>query len=103
MSDKKLTIAVDFDGVLHNFDKGFYDGTCYGEPIEGSIDTLKILSKKYNVPEDVASEVLSFRKLQDNDNQYQIFYDLCHGLDMKQLKFIEKETKILIKEEKEVA
>jgi len=41
-----------------------------------------------------------FRKLQDNDNQYQIFYDLCHGLDMKQLKFIEKETKILIKEEK---
>ena len=43
-----------------------------------------------------------FRKLQDNDNQYQIFYDLCHGLDMKQLKFIEKETKILIKEEKEI-
>ena len=41
-----------------------------------------------------------FRKLQDNDNQYQIFYDLCHGLNMKQLKFIEKETKILIKEEK---
>ena len=43
-----------------------------------------------------------FGKLQDNDNQYQIFYDLCHGLDMKQLKFIEKETKILIKEEKEI-
>ena len=42
-------IAVDFDGVLHNFDKGFYDGTCYGEPIEGSIEALKILSKKYNV------------------------------------------------------
>ena len=41
-----------------------------------------------------------FRKLQDNDNQYQIFYDLCHGLNMNQLKFIEKETKILIKEEK---
>ena len=42
-------IAVDFDGVLHNFDKGFYDGTCYGEPIEGSLEALKILSKKYNV------------------------------------------------------
>jgi len=41
-----------------------------------------------------------FKKLQDCDNQYQIFYDLCQGLDMKQLKFIEKETKILIKEEK---
>ena len=42
-------IAIDFDGVLHNFDKGFHDGTCYGEPIEGSIEALKILSKKYNV------------------------------------------------------
>ncbi len=42
-------IAIDFDGVLHNFDKGFYDGTCYGEPIEGSIEALKKLSKKFNV------------------------------------------------------
>lgn len=42
-------IAINFDGVLHNFDKGFYDGTCYGEPIEGSIEALKILSKKYNI------------------------------------------------------
>lgn len=42
-------IAVDFDGVLHNFNKGYYDGTCYGEPIEGSLESLKILSKKYNV------------------------------------------------------
>ena len=42
-------IAVDFDGVLHNFNKGYYDGTCYGEPIEGSLKALKLLSQKYNV------------------------------------------------------
>ena len=42
-------IAIDFDGVIHTFNKGFYDGTCYGEPIPGSIDAIKELSKKYNI------------------------------------------------------
>ena len=42
-------IAVDFDGVIHTFDKGWHDGTCYGEPIEGSLEALKSLSKNYNV------------------------------------------------------
>jgi hypothetical protein len=42
-------IAIDFDGVVHTFDKGFHDGTCYGDPIEGSLEAIKELSKKYNV------------------------------------------------------
>jgi hypothetical protein len=42
-------IAIDFDGVVHNFDKGFHDGTCYGEPLEGSLDALKTLSDDYNI------------------------------------------------------
>lgn len=42
-------IAIDFDGVLHNFDKGYYDGTCYGEPINGTQEALKQLSQKYNI------------------------------------------------------
>jgi len=42
-------IAIDFDGVIHTFDKGFHDGTCYGEPIPVSIDAIKDLSKKYNI------------------------------------------------------
>jgi len=42
-------IAVDFDGVVHTFDKGWHDGTCYGEPIDGSLDALKTLSQNYNV------------------------------------------------------
>ena len=42
-------VAVDFDGVIHNNDKGWHDGTCYGEPIKGAIDSIKKLSKKYNI------------------------------------------------------
>ena len=42
-------LAIDFDGVLHNFDKGYFNGTCYGEPISGSLNALKILSTKYNI------------------------------------------------------
>jgi hypothetical protein len=42
-------IAIDFDGVIHTFDKGFYDGTCYGDPIDGSLEALKEISKSYNI------------------------------------------------------
>ena len=42
-------IAIDFDGVIHTFDKGFHDGTCYGDPIEGSLEALKEIAKEYNI------------------------------------------------------
>jgi len=42
-------IAIDFDGVVHTFDKGYHDGTCYGSPINGSLEAIKELSKKYNI------------------------------------------------------
>lgn len=42
-------LAIDFDGVIHNFNKGFYDGTCYGEPLPGSLDAIRELSQKYNI------------------------------------------------------
>jgi hypothetical protein len=42
-------IAIDFDGVIHNADKGWHDGTCYGEPIQGAIEAIKILSQKYKI------------------------------------------------------
>lgn len=48
--EKELdNIAIDFDGVLHTFDKGYHDGTCYGDPIEGSLEAVKLLSNKYNI------------------------------------------------------
>jgi hypothetical protein len=42
-------LAIDFDGVIHNFDKGFHDGTCYGDPLPGSLEAVRKLSKKYRI------------------------------------------------------
>tara|TARA_B100001123_G_C15068955_1_gene930793 strand:- start:59 stop:454 length:396 start_codon:yes stop_codon:yes gene_type:complete len=42
-------LAIDFDGVIHTFDKGWYDGTCYGEPIEGSLEAIKKLAESYTI------------------------------------------------------
>ena len=42
-------IGIDFDGVIHNMDKGFYDGTCYGDPIPGALEAIKSLSKDYTI------------------------------------------------------
>jgi len=42
-------IAVDFDGVIHGFDKGYHDGTCYGEPLPGAFLALRTLAQDYNV------------------------------------------------------
>ena len=47
--DELNNIAIDFDGVIHNFDKGWHDGTCYGDPLPGSLEAIKILSKNYSI------------------------------------------------------
>jgi len=42
-------LGIDFDGVIHNMDKGFYDGTCYGDPLPGALNALKTLSANYSI------------------------------------------------------
>jgi hypothetical protein len=34
------TIAVDFDAVIHTYDKGWQDGSIYGELMEGAVEGL---------------------------------------------------------------
>ena len=43
------TLAIDFDGVIHDHNLGFHDGTVYGNPIPGAIEAVKKLSKKYKI------------------------------------------------------
>ena len=45
-SMSKKTIAVDFDGVIHKYSKGWEDGSIYDEPIEGAIEALIELNRK---------------------------------------------------------
>ena len=49
LEGQENNLAIDFDGVIHTFDKGWNDGTCYGDPIPGSIEAIKKLSLKYNI------------------------------------------------------
>ena len=49
MESQLNNLAIDFDGVIHTFDKGWHDGTCYGDPKSGSLDAIKELSKNWNI------------------------------------------------------
>ena len=37
------TIAVDFDGVIHAYSKGWHDGTIYDPPLPGALEGLRAL------------------------------------------------------------
>lgn len=43
------TIAIDFDGVIHWYRKGWHDGTIYDDPIPGAIDAIRALMQHYAV------------------------------------------------------
>ena len=43
------TIAVDFDGVIHRYSRGWDDGSIYDPPIEGAIEGLRTLMLDFAV------------------------------------------------------
>lgn len=43
------TIAVDFDGVIHSYGRGWLDGTIYDSPQTGAFDALRNLMQYYAV------------------------------------------------------
>ena len=45
----KFNLSIDFDGVIHTYDRGYLDGSCYGEPIEGSLEAVRMLSDKFKI------------------------------------------------------
>lgn len=49
MSRKRYRIAVDFDGVIHRYGKGWHDGTIYDEPMPGAREALARIHRRYRV------------------------------------------------------
>ena len=41
-----MTIAVDFDGVIHTYSRGWADGTIYDPPMPGALDGLRALMER---------------------------------------------------------
>lgn len=37
------TIAIDFDGVIHAYSKGWQDGSCYDKPVDGCFEAIQKL------------------------------------------------------------
>lgn len=46
---KRGTIAVDFDGVIHRYSKGWQDGSIYDPPMPGAVEGLRALLARYAV------------------------------------------------------
>jgi hypothetical protein len=44
------TIAVDFDGVLHRYSKGWQDGAIYDPPVEGAVEAFyKLIAAGFDI------------------------------------------------------
>lgn len=50
MDKFKKTIAIDFDGVIHKYSKGWQNGKLYDKPVEGSLEAmLELYAKGYKI------------------------------------------------------
>jgi len=76
-------LAIDFDGVIHKNSKGFYDGTIYDEPIEGSFEALKKLSQNYNLII-FSAKARNDRPLINNKTGVELIWEWLEKNNMKQ-------------------
>ena len=76
-------LAVDFDGVIHKNSKGFHDGTVYDEPVEGSFEALKTLSKNYKLII-FSAKARTDRPLINNKTGVELIWEWLEKYNLKQ-------------------
>ena len=42
-------LCIDFDGVIHENNLGYHDGTIYGAPLKGALESIQELSRTYKI------------------------------------------------------
>ena len=49
IKENKRIIAVDFDGVIHEYSQGWWNGSIYDGPVNGALDALLKLKKNFDI------------------------------------------------------
>lgn len=72
----KPKIAIDFDGVIHQYSKGWHDGTIYDPPMEGCREALEKLDDDF--------EIIIFSCRASTDEKKQMIIKWLEKYDMYQ-------------------
>src|SRR5262245_13504587 len=72
------TIAIDFDGVIHTYDKGWQDGSIYGELMPGAEDglvQLQSLGSLFIFSTRDSKQILDWMKVKLSQFEFQVIPD----------------------------